>query len=137
MANASEAIQENFEELNQAKTDHDERLTTVEANTSLIDFSSSLTLTDGVTAVRAYKVGRIHLLAFSYQPTKTGFAYPVADIPSAYLPGIYIAGSVGTVASSSDAGLGIVANISPSGNVSIVTTTLPSGVMRFTFTWIT
>ena len=30
MANASEAIQENFEELSQAKTSHDTRLTTVE-----------------------------------------------------------------------------------------------------------
>ena len=42
MANASEAIQENFEELSQAKTSHDTRLTTVEQNISLLESPSYL-----------------------------------------------------------------------------------------------
>ena len=40
MANASEAIDNNFEELSQAKTSHDTRLTTVEQNVDLLQLDA-------------------------------------------------------------------------------------------------
>ena len=106
-------------------------------NLSLINFSSSLTPISGVGSLLAYKVGRVYLLSFTYQPTTTGFTIGViTGIPSAYLPGVIIAGSVAATGAYVDGDRGIAAAMNTSGSVSITATTLPSYAMQFTFTWI-
>ena len=130
MANASEAIQENFEE-------QGERLETVEQNIELLDFSDSLTTKTGVTDLTALKVGRLHMITFAYKPDETGFTIGViTGVPAEYRPNTFIAGSVATSLAQTDADRGVATYLSTSGIVSISVTTLPSNAMRFHFTWI-
>ncbi len=109
----------------------------VAANLSLIDFSSSLTSIDGVEGLRAYKAGHVHYLTFTYKPIQTGFITSViSGMPTAYRPGVIIAGSVASSTSSSDANKGIAAYMTSGGSVGITVGTLPGYELPFTFTWI-
>ena len=137
MANASEAIDNNFEELNQSKTSHDTRLTTVEQNIELLDFSDSLNTITGVTNLTALKVGRLHMITFTYKPVETGFTIGViSGMPAEYRPANHISGSVSTVQSTSDSPLGISAVLRETGVVNVVAPSVPTYEMIFSFVWI-
>ena len=130
MANASEAIQENFEE-------QGERLETVEQNIDLLDFSDSLSTKTGVTDLTALKVGRLHMMTFTYKPDETGFTIGViSGMPAEYRPANHISGSVSTVQSTSDSPLGISAVLRETGVVNVVAPSVPTYDMIFSFVWI-
>ena len=125
-----------FDQLNENVDATNAAIDLVETNISLIDFSSSLTPISGISLLLAYKVGHVHFLTFSYQPTKTGFTDVITGIPSAYSPGVDCAGSVAAFGYVTDEELGIAAIMRPGGTVRVAVPTLPNSLMRFTFTWI-
>ena len=137
MANASEAIDNNFEELNQSKTSHDTRLTTVEQNIELLNFSDSLSTITGVANLTALKMGRLHMITFTYKPEKTGFTTSViSEIPAEYRPANHISGSVSTEQSSSDLPLGISTVLRVTGTINVIAPSVPTYEMIFSFVWI-
>lgn len=126
-----------FDQLNDNVDATNAAIDAVETNNSLIDFSSSLTVIDGVENLRAYKVGRMHFLSFSYKPTKTGFTLSaITGMPSAYAPGTLIAGSVASSTTAADTSRGIAAYMVSGGAIGITTGTVPDYSLQFTFTWI-
>ena len=130
MANASEAIQENFEE-------QGERLETVEQNIDLLDFSDSLSTKTGVTDLTALKVGRLHMITFTYKPDQTGFTIGViTGVPAEYRPANHIPGSVSTPTSTSDSPLGISTVLRETGVVNVIAPSVPTYDMIFSFVWI-
>ena len=130
MANASEAIQENFEE-------QGEKITAVEENIEFLNFSDSLSTITGVTNLTALKMGRLHMITFMYKPTSTGFTTNViSDIPAAYRPVNSIAASVGTQDSTPDSAKGISAVLRPTGGINVVAPTAASYDLTFSFVWI-
>ena len=130
MANASEAIQENFEELG-------EKITTVEQNIELLDFSDSLTTKTGVTDLTALKVGRLHMITFTYKPDQTGFTVGViSGMPAEYRPANYISGSVSTAQRTSDSSLGISTVLRETGFINVIAPSVPTSEMIFSFVWI-
>ena len=130
MANASEAIQENF-------TEQGEKITAVEQNIELLDFSDSLTTKTGVTDLTALKVGRLHMITFAYKPDETGFTIGViTGVPAEYRPANHISGSVSTVQSTADSSLGISTVLRETGVVNVVAPSVPTYNMIFSFVWI-
>ena len=130
MANAAEAIQENFEE-------QGGKITAVEQNIEFLNFRDSLSTITGVTNLTALKMGRLHMITFAYKPTDTGFTTDViSDIPAAYRPVNSIAASVGTQDSTSDSSKGISAVLRPTGAINVVAPTVASYALTFSFVWI-
>ena len=136
MANASEAIQENFEELNQSKTSHDTRLTTVEQNIDFVDITSGFSFASGVTNFYAYKFGRVAFLRFDYQPTETGFTQEVVTT-TLYKPNVNAAVTVATSQSTLDSARGVTAHFLSSGNLTVVAPEVPGYPMLFTCMYFT
>ena len=129
MANASEAIQENFEELG-------ERLETVEQNIDFADISSGFSPGSGVTNLYAYKFGRVVFLRFDYQPTETGFNYNVVTT-TLYQPYVLSAVSVATRQNTNDSAKGITAHFNPTGELRVVVPEVPNNLMAFTCMYFT
>ena len=115
----------------------DGRLTTVEQNIDLLDFSDSLTTKTGVTDLTALKVGPLHMITFTYKPNQTGFTIGViTGMPAEYRPANHIPGSVSTGQSTSDAPLGISAILRGTGVINVIAPSVPTYEMIFSFVWI-
>ena len=129
MANAAEAIQENFEE-------QGGKITAVEQNIDFADISSGFSFASGVTSFYAYKFGRVVFLRFDYQPTETGFNYNVVTT-TLYRPSLRTAVTVATSQSTLDSARGITSLFLTTGELRVVAPEVPGNPMLFTCVYLT